>query len=273
MPTSKPAEAGRSAPILLTMGEPAGIGPEVALAAFAALRGRIGRRALRLVGDAGVFKHCGDVPRDAIIPIEARATRAPGKPDAKNAAATIEAISLAVDLAMRKEAAAVVTAPINKAVLMQSGFAFPGHTDFLAHLTGTSRAVMMLASSQLRVVPLTVHIPLAEVPRALDRNAIVETAEIVLAALKHDFGISEPRLAIAGLNPHAGENGILGGEEIAIIAPAIAELVAARTRRARPSSLRYDVPRRSADGLRRCSVHVSRPGLNPDQDACRSGTG
>ena len=225
MPTSKPADAGQSAPILLTMGEPAGIGPEVALAAFAALGGRVGYRALRLVGDIGVFQSCGDAPRDAIIPIKARAIRNPGKPEAKNAAATIEAISQAVELAMCGEAAAVVTAPINKAVLMQSGFAFPGHTDFLAHLTGVSRAVMMLACSQLRVVPFTVHIPLVEVPRALDQNAIIETAEIVLAALKNDFGIDRPRLAIAGLNPHAGENGVLGGEEIAIIAPAIFELL------------------------------------------------
>jgi 4-hydroxythreonine-4-phosphate dehydrogenase len=118
----------------------------------------------------------------------------------------------------------VTTAPINKAVLMRAGFGFPGHTDYLAKLTGAPRAVMMLASERLRVVPLTVHIPIAEVPRAIDRPSTIETAEIVLAALKRDFSISKPRLAIAGLNPHAGEDGVLGREETDIIAPAVAEL-------------------------------------------------
>jgi 4-hydroxythreonine-4-phosphate dehydrogenase len=150
--------------------------------------------------------------------------RTPGKADAANAAATIEAIALAVEITLKGEACAVVTAPINKAVLMAAGFRFPGHTDYLAELTGAPRAVMMLASRQLRVIPLTVHIPLAEVPGAIDGPSIVETAEIVLAALKRDFAISSPRLAIAGLNPHAGEDGVLGREETDIIAPAIAEL-------------------------------------------------
>jgi 4-hydroxythreonine-4-phosphate dehydrogenase len=107
---------------------------------------------------------------------------------------------------------------------MLAGFPFPGHTDFLAKLTGAPRAVMMLASEQLRVIPLTVHIPLAQVPRAVDGPSIIETAEIALAALKRDFAISSPRLAITGLNPHAGEDGVLGREEIDVIAPAIAEL-------------------------------------------------
>jgi len=224
MPISKPADAGRAAPILITMGEPAGIGPEAAVAAFVALGGRIGDRPLRLVGDAGVFQRCGDVPRTAILPVKAQAIRMAGKPDTKNAAATIEAIARAVELAMTGEAGAIVTAPINKAVLMQSGFAFPGHTDFLAHLTGAPRAVMMLASNELRVVPLTVHIPLAQVPLAIDERSIVETAEIVLASLKRDFSIEKPRLAVSGLNPHAGENGVLGHEETTVIAPAVAAL-------------------------------------------------
>jgi 4-hydroxythreonine-4-phosphate dehydrogenase len=222
MPISKPADAG--APLLVTMGEPAGIGPEIAVAAFNALGGRIAGRPLKLVGDADVFLSCGGIPSEAILPVKAQAARAPGKPDAKNAAAIVEAISLAVGLALNGEAGAVVTAPINKAVLMQAGFAFPGHTDYLAHLTGAPRAVMMLAGGELRVVPLTVHIPLADVPRAIDRSGIVETAEIVLAALKRDFAIENPRLAVAGLNPHAGEDGLLGGEENAVIAPAVAEL-------------------------------------------------
>jgi 4-hydroxythreonine-4-phosphate dehydrogenase len=222
MPISKSAEA--DAPILVTMGEPAGIGPEVALAAFDALGGRIGQHPLRLVGDGDVFAQCGAFPREALIPTKARARRNPGKPDGANAPATIEAISLAVALALKGEAGAVVTAPINKAVLMGAGFAFPGHTDFLAELTGAKRAVMMLASDTLRVIPLTVHIPLAQVPKAIARQAIVETAEIALSALRRDFGIAAPRLAVAGLNPHAGEDTVLGHEEEDIIAPAIAEL-------------------------------------------------
>ncbi len=206
------------------MGEPAGIGPEVAVAAYAALGGRIGARALKLVGDPAVFAACGSVPPDAIIATTARAARSPGKADAANAVATIEAITTAVALAMKGEAGGLVTAPINKHVLMQTGFAFPGHTDFLAGLTGARRAVMMLASDALRVVPLTVHVPLAEVPRLITPDAIAETAEITLAALRRDFGLAGPRLAIAGLNPHAGEDGDIGREEQDVIIPAVEAL-------------------------------------------------
>jgi len=206
------------------MGEPAGIGPEVATAAFAALGGRIGKKPLLLVGDTNVLRSCGNIPAEAILQTKAHAARTPGKPDASNAAATIEAIALAVEMTLKGESCAVITAPINKAVLMQAGFGFPGHTDYLAKLTGAPRAVMMLASDQLRVIPLTVHIPITEVPGAIDGPSIIETAEIALAALTRDFAISSPRLAIAGLNPHAGEDGVLGSEETDIIAPAIAEL-------------------------------------------------
>lgn len=205
------------------MGEPAGVGPEVAVAAFAALGGEIGGRPLKLIGDGEVLVSCG-APASAIVPTKARAKRIPGRPDAANAAATIEAITTAVSLAMKGEAAGLVTAPINKHVLMQTGFAFPGHTDFLQALTGAKRAVMMLAGETLRVVPLTVHIPLAAVPGRITEALIVETAEITLAALKRDFAIAEPRLAVAGLNPHAGEDGELGREEQDIIAPAVAAL-------------------------------------------------
>ncbi|MEI9997166.1 MAG: 4-hydroxythreonine-4-phosphate dehydrogenase PdxA [Rhizomicrobium sp.] len=212
------------APILITMGEPAGIGPEVAVAAFAALGGRIGGHALRLTGDPEVFRSVGFA--GDVLATTAKASRVPGKPDGANAAAVIAAIELAVAQAQRGEAAAVVTAPINKAVLAQAGFPHPGHTEFLAALTGSPRAVMMLASDVLRVVPLTVHMPLAQVPGAITAAAIVETGEIVLAALKRDFGIAAPRLAVAGLNPHAGEDGVLGGEDGAAIAPAVAALLA-----------------------------------------------
>jgi len=207
------------------MGEPAGIGPEVAATAFHALGGVIANRALKIVGDPTVFAGMG-LPADAFVPTEAHAVRVLGKPDAANAAATIEAIARAVALCLAGEAAGLITAPIAKHVLMQTGFAFPGHTDYLAHLTGAKRAVMMLAGARLRVVPLTVHVPLAAVPGLITSEAILETAEITLAALTRDFGIAHPRLAVAGLNPHAGESGALGAEEDAIIAPAIAELKA-----------------------------------------------
>jgi len=214
----KPGRPSPDAPILITMGEPAGIGPEVALAAFNHFGGRIGNHPLKLVGDPAVFGR-GDV-----VATEARATRAPGKPDSANAAAVTEAIAIATDACLKGEAAAAVTAPIHKAVLKAGGFPFPGHTEFLAHLTGARRAVMMLASARLRVVPLTIHMPLAAVPAAVTKQLVFDTAEIVLTALRRDFGILNPRLAVAGLNPHAGEDGMLGGEEADVIAPAIAAL-------------------------------------------------
>lgn len=206
------------------MGEPSGIGPEVAVAAYLALGGQIGARALKLVGDPQVFRDCGPVPEDALIATKAKALRVPGTLNVVSAPAVIEAIDVAVRWAMEGKAAAVVTAPIHKWVLTQSGFGFPGHTEYLEHLTGAKRAVMMLASDALKVVPLTIHIPLREVPSRLSKERIVETGEIILAAMTRDFGVANPRLAIAGLNPHAGEAGTIGMEEDTIIAPAIEDL-------------------------------------------------
>jgi 4-hydroxythreonine-4-phosphate dehydrogenase len=226
MPLS--AEGGSShksaqtdSPIFITMGEPAGIGPEVALAAFAHFGGRIGSHPLKLVGDPQVFGRDADV-----IATEAHANAVPGKPDSANTAAVTEAIRIAVATCLKGGAAAIVTAPVHKAVLNAGGFAFPGHTEFLAHLTGARRAVMMLASDQLRVVPMTIHMPLAQVPGEITKQAVFDTGEIVLTALRRDFGILNPRLAVAGLNPHAGEDGMLGSEDAAAIAPAVAALKA-----------------------------------------------
>jgi 4-hydroxythreonine-4-phosphate dehydrogenase len=204
------------------MGEPSGIGPEIALAAFAHFGGKVGTHPLKLVGDAGIFA----AHKDALIPTRAQLTAKPGKPDSANAAAVTEAIEIAAAACLAGEAAAMVTAPIHKAVLNAAAFAFPGHTEFLAHLTGARRAVMMLASEKLRVVPLTIHIPLADVPGAIDKQAVFDTGEIILTALRRDFGILNPRLAVAGLNPHAGEEGMLGAEDASVIAPAIAALKA-----------------------------------------------
>lgn len=216
---SKSADAS---PILITMGEPSGIGPEIALAAFAQLNGRIGSRPLKLVGDAGIFA----LHPEALLATKAKVRAIPGKPDAANAAAVIEAVEIAVKACLAGEAAALVTAPIHKAILSEAGFPFPGHTEFLGHLTGARRAVMMLASDKLRVVPLTIHTPLNKVPAAIAEDAIIETAEIILESLARDFGFARPRLAVAGLNPHAGEDGMLGVEETEIIAPAVAALKA-----------------------------------------------
>ena len=215
---SKPADGRAKTPVLVTMGEPAGIGPEVAAKAFHALNGRIGGRAIRLVGDARVFRAHGEIPDAAFW----RANSATGKHS--SAAAVIGAIETAVGIALAREACAVVTAPIHKARLIEAGFCFAGHTEYLAKLTGSPRAVMMLAGAGLRVVPLTIHVPLREVAALLTHDAIVDTAEIVLAALSRDFSLRAPRLAISGFNPHAGESGKLGREEDEIIAPAAEKL-------------------------------------------------
>jgi len=235
-------------PILITMGEPAGIGPEVALSAFAALDGRVGNHPLKLVGDREIFA----AQKSSLIATSAPVKAVPGKPSSANARAVIEAIEIAVSACLGGEAAAIVTAPIHKAVLAGAGFGFPGHTEFLASLTGAKRAVMMLASDKLRVVPLVIHVPLARVPGLVTTAGIEETAEIILAALKLDFGITSPRLAVAGLNPHAGEDGVLGGEEEAIIAPAIAALNAKGHRVIGPLSadtLFHDEARKQYDAV------------------------
>ena len=229
MPTSRPAEpraaADKSAPILITMGEPGGVGPELAVRAFQALKGKTGSHPLKLVGDPDVFRACGAVDERALIATRpVNNPRKPGFADPANALSVTEAIETAVDLARDGAAAAIVTAPIHKAAMRAGGFSFPGHTEFLAHLTGADRAVMMLAGPDLRVVPLTIHEPLAKVPSLVSEIAIVETGEIILAALKRDFGIALLALRSSGLNPHAGEAGEIGREEIEIIAPAVEAL-------------------------------------------------
>lgn len=247
-----------ASPVLITMGEPAGIGPELAAEIFAAHDGHIGGHPILLVGDPAVFSASGeDIPSAAIIPTEARATRTPGKLNPDNAPAVIESIRLAVELIQSSGACAMVTAPIHKAVLMQTGFAFPGHTDYLAELTGAKRAVMMLASDTLRVVPFTTHVPLSEVSARLSTGGLVETATIILQALKRDFGIAAPRLAVAGLNPHAGEEGEMGHEEMDIITPAIEKLRAdgAKVTGPLPSDTLFHEEARSKYDAALCMYH------------------
>ncbi len=157
-----------------------------------------------------------------VLPLRLPAPSRPGVAEPANAGATIEAIDRAVALAREGQVAGVVTNPVTKLLLQEgAGFAFPGHTEYLAHLGGVARTVMMLVAPGLRVVPVTIHIPLAEVPRRLTAALIVETARIAHAALVRDFGVAQPRLAVSGLNPHAGEGGMLGREEIEVIAPAL----------------------------------------------------
>ena len=237
-------------PLALTQGDPAGIGPELTLRAWlerheralpafaciadpdhlAAVAGRLGWSVPLGVcdwGDAGAA-FAEMLP---VIPLASGAGRAiPGKPDPATAGGTIGSIDRAVAAVRAGEAAAVVTNPIAKSVLYQAGFKHPGHTEYLAHLAAQGgiapRPVMMLWCEELAVVPVTIHEPLRRVPELLTTALIVETGRIVAAELRSRFGVARPRLAISGLNPHAGENGTMGHEDEAIVAPAIAQLQA-----------------------------------------------
>ena len=231
-------------PLALTMGDPAGIGGELSLRAWTALRlgplrfvllddpDRLRRLAAAL--QLGVPIREVDSPAAAValfpvalpvLPVRLAAAPSPGKPDPANAAAVIASIEQATALALLGAAGGVVTNPINKAALYHAGFAYPGHTEFLAALTGVpGRQIMMLASPQLRVVPVTVHVSLRNALAMLTAELIVAAARTTAVALRRDFGFLSPRLAIAGLNPHAGEQGALGDEETTIIAPAMAML-------------------------------------------------
>jgi 4-hydroxythreonine-4-phosphate dehydrogenase len=164
-----------------------------------------------------------------IVSLQASVIGTPGRPSPADAAATIEAIERAVTMVAEGSASAVVTNPIAKDVLYAAGFRHPGHTEFLGELTlrhwgKTVHPVMMLWSQELAVVPATIHVPFAEVPVRLTRDLLIETGRIVAKDMIQRFGIAEPRLVFCGLNPHAGEGGSIGREEIEIITPAIEEL-------------------------------------------------
>jgi 4-hydroxythreonine-4-phosphate dehydrogenase len=217
-------------PILLTSGDPSGVGPELAAKAWA-----LGERfvwlgdprhlppgtAWRAVDEG---EAAGEGPM-AVLQHPFAAPALPGKPDPANAAGVIAVIERAVRLVMQGKAAAICTAPIHKKALKDgAGFAFPGHTEFLAHLAGADRVVMMLACPELRVVPATIHIALSEVPSALTPELLEAVIRTTHAGLIRDFGITRPRLAVAGLNPHAGEGGAMGREELDWIAPLVHRL-------------------------------------------------
>ena len=233
-----------SSPIALTMGEPAGISAEITLKAWRDHHGRLQpffviddperiREISLSLGwkiDIGVI----DKPDETfnyfskclpVLPLGKRVRSTITQPDPANGTAVISSITKAATLALSGKVGAVVTNPIQKSVLYSMGFSFPGHTEYLAHLANVnSKPIMMLYSEKLRVVPVTRHVSLMEAVRLLSPKLIIETAETTLSALKKDFGISRPKLAIAGLNPHAGEDGTMGQEENMIIEPAVKTL-------------------------------------------------
>jgi len=239
-------------PLALTRGDPSGIGPELALKAWLATH--IDETAPPFLY-AGELDHLADLarrlrldvpvePADAkcaaglfpsalpVLPSGASVSGLPGAPDVKDAAGTIASIETCVGLVRAGHARAVVTNPIAKEILYRAGFAHPGHTEFLAELSHRvfhvdARPVMLLWSPDLAVVPATIHVPLAEVPARLTHALLVETGLVVARDFRQRFGIERPRLAFTGLNPHAGEGGAMGREEIEIVSPALAELRAA----------------------------------------------
>jgi 4-hydroxythreonine-4-phosphate dehydrogenase len=218
--------------IALTMGDPAGIGGEITAGAWRTLRAT-GPHFVAVADPDWLANYApiqtitrmeeADFTHNLpVIPIHLATTAIPGAPDTANAAAIIASIEQAVRLAQSGAASAIVTNPIAKSVLQSAGFPHPGHTEFLAALTGrVGREVMMLAAPALRVVPVTIHVSLRRSLDELTTDAIVNAARITHTALISDFGIARPRLAIAGLNPHAGESGRMGTEEITLIQPAI----------------------------------------------------
>jgi 4-hydroxythreonine-4-phosphate dehydrogenase len=226
------------------MGDPAGIGGEILLKAWTERRGlpsffaiddpaRLRAEAKRAGLDVPLREIAGpEAASEAfaaalpVLPIPLPRAPVPGRGDPANADAVVRSIDRAVEFALRGEAAGVVTNPIHKETLYGAGFAFPGHTEKLEAMAGTGvPAVMMLACPELRVVPATIHISLAEAIARIDRALILRTARVLAAALERDFAIARPRIAVAGLNPHAGEGGAMGREDIDIVAPAVAELV------------------------------------------------
>lgn len=230
-------------PIAITMGEPAGIGGELTLQAWHA-RQRENLPAFFCVDDPGRLRAIDpsiriqqiDHPSQALdvfdegLPVISLPLKEPaqlGTLNFNNGGCVIESIERAVGYCLDGAASAVVTNPIHKAALYDVGFDHPGHTEFVAHLCGGDETpVMMLAAKELRVVPLTVHVPLKDVPEAVTEALITEKARIVYQSLQSDFKIMRPRIAVAGLNPHAGEEGKIGGEDQEVIVPAIEKLQA-----------------------------------------------
>ena len=221
-----------AAAIALTIREPSGIGPELAGMAWEALRGEV---PFFLIGDPAHLPEGTDWVEIAApdevsmhgtaLPVllhRFEGPRIPGQPQAAQARGVVAVIERAVALAASGKAGGICTLPIHKKALQDGAdFAFPGHTEFLAHLCDTPDVVMMLAGPQLRVVPATIHIPLSQVPETLTPALLASRIRITHAAMITQFGIAQPRLAVAGLNPHAGEGGRMGTEEQTLIGPVL----------------------------------------------------
>jgi 4-hydroxythreonine-4-phosphate dehydrogenase len=226
-------------PLVLSLGEPAGVGPEIVAAAWRALSGA--GAPFAVIGDARLMADHAPVrtimdPADAasvfgaalpVIDVPLAAPVTPGQPDPANAGVVADWIEQGVSLVLGGQASGLVTAPIAKAPLYAAGFRFPGHTEFIAELTadapyaGTRGPVMMLTARDLRACLVTIHVALDQVPELVTAERVTRTARVVHEAMKRDFGIARPRLALAALNPHAGEGGALGLQEIEILAPAV----------------------------------------------------
>jgi 4-hydroxythreonine-4-phosphate dehydrogenase len=261
-------------PLALTLGEPAGIGPDITFAAWQK-RAELALPPFYLLADPEFVERRARLlglrvpvslvePEGAtsafattlpVVALDETVTAAPGHPDASSAPAAIASIRRAVADVFAGRAHAVVTNPVAKAVLYRTGFAEPGHTEYLARLAQehTGRAahpVMMLWSPELAVVPVTIHLPVRDVPGRLTTALIVDTGRIVARDLAERFGIARPRLALAGLNPHAGEDGTIGDEDRAVVAPAVAQLRAEGTDARGPlpaDTMFHDAARRTYD--------------------------
>ncbi len=265
-------------PLAVSMGDPAGIGPEILVRAwlqrkaaklpafFAVGDQQVYASAFALLGAPVAIAPINDAREAAhyfsanlpVLTVPLAVEAVPGKPDPRNGAAVMSAIERGVALTLTGASGALVTCPIAKSILYEAGFKHPGHTEFVAALTaqtqydGPRGPVMMLAGASLRVVLATVHLPLHQAVSKLSAQRIVEVGEVTHAALRNDFGIERPRIALAGLNPHAGEGGALGREEIEIINPAAAALRARgidATDAQPPDTLFHEEARRGYDAV------------------------
>ncbi len=259
-------------PVALTAGEPAGIGLELTIAAWSRLKSE---QPFYLIADRDHVA-CLDAPIPQIEinrPQEAASAMQaglpvlhhnfprpalPGTPFPENAPAVVDCIRIAAEHARQGLAAAMCTNPVIKEILHQgSGFFFPGQTEFLGHLFGSSNPVMMLTSPLLKVVPLTTHLALADVPAALSQPLLRQTLTTVASALKQQFGVPDPRICVAGLNPHAGESGLFGQEEIKFITPVIEEMAASglRVTGPRPADTMFHEEARTGYDTAVCMYH------------------
>lgn len=222
-------------PLVITSGEPAGIGPDLCLSLagltipLVVLGDKVvlEERAARLGITINFVEYSPDRPVSIfpntlnVYPVSCKAKVYPGQLDPQNASYVLTLLEKAISACLKGEFSGLVTAPVHKGVINQAGFSFTGHTEFLADVCGSKQVVMMLASKLMRVALVTTHLPLQKVAETISQSLVMQVIQTVDEALRHDFGIAEPQMAVAGLNPHAGEGGYLGCEEKEIISPAL----------------------------------------------------